>query len=100
MDSTSKRVLVLQHAEAEHLGSIAQILKQQCVKYRYLRPDQGETIPSNLDGFSGLILMGGPQSVYEEDKFPFLKSEKSLTRNAVSEKSPGPRSVPWKPDPR
>ena len=88
MDSANKRVLVLQHAGPEHLGRIAKALTQQRVEYTYVRPDLGEMIPSSMDGFAGLILMGGPQSVYEEDKFPFLRADKSLTRHAVSTNRP------------
>jgi GMP synthase (glutamine-hydrolysing) len=88
MESNNKRVLVLRHAEPEHLGSIAQALTQEGIAYTYLRPDHGEMIPSNLDGFSGLILMGGPHSLCEQDQFPFLNAEKSLARNAISTNRP------------
>ena len=83
MSSTTKRVLVLQHAEPEHLGRIAAALTHEHVEYGYLRPDLGQVVPSSLDGYGGLVVMGGPQSVYEEDQFPYLKAEKTLVRHAV-----------------
>ena len=83
MHSYNKRVLVLQHAEPEHLGHIAEALTQEGVGYTYLRSDLGQPIPKTLDGYQGLIVMGGPQSVYEEDRFPFLRAEKSLAHHAI-----------------
>ncbi len=88
MNADSRRVLVLQHAEPEHLGTIRRVLDQQGVNATVVRADLGQPVPARLDGFSGLILMGGPQGVYEEDRFPFLKAEKSLTRHAVATEQP------------
>jgi GMP synthase (glutamine-hydrolysing) len=45
-------------------------------------------VPATLDGYQGLVIMGGPQSVYEEDRFPYLKAEKALTRHAVETNRP------------
>jgi GMP synthase-like glutamine amidotransferase len=84
----NRRVLVLQHAEAEHLGRIAEALRTEGVEYQSIRADLGEPIPTRLNGFNGLILMGGPQGVYEEARFPFLKGEKLLTEQAVNARLP------------
>jgi GMP synthase (glutamine-hydrolysing) len=81
-------VLVLQHAEPEHLGRIADALTDEGVEFAYLRPDLGQPIPERLNGFHGLVVMGGPQSVYEEDKFPYLAAEKALTRHAIEMERP------------
>jgi GMP synthase (glutamine-hydrolysing) len=78
------RVLVLQHAEPEHLGLIAQALEEAEIGYECLRTDQGGPVPATLDGYQGLVIMGGPQSVYEEDAFPYLKAEKTLARRAIA----------------
>jgi GMP synthase (glutamine-hydrolysing) len=88
MHSHDRRILVLQHAEPEHLGRIADALSDACVEYTYLRADLGHPIPSTLDGYQGLIVMGGPQSVYEEERYPFLGPEKALVRHAVLMKRP------------
>lgn len=36
------------------------------------------------DSFDGLLVLGGPMNVYEEDRFPWLKREKEFIREAVS----------------
>ena len=53
-----------------------------------IRTDLGGALPPSLEGSDGLIIMGGPQSVYEEDNFPFLKGEKRLAREAVDTGKP------------
>jgi GMP synthase-like glutamine amidotransferase len=88
MDSRNRRVLVLRHAEPEHLGAIAHALVLEGVGYTYVSPYGGQDVPVTLDGFGGLVLMGGPQSVYEEDKYPFLKEEKRLTSQAIERDVP------------
>ncbi len=84
----TRTVLVLQHAAAEHLGRIAEALTTEGVDYLTVRADLGEPIPTTLDGFNGLILMGGPQSVYEDAHFPFLRGEKVLTQQAIKNDVP------------
>lgn len=86
--SYTRKVLVLQHVEPEHLGRIGDALTDEGVEFTYLRPDLGQPIPRRLTGFSGLIVMGGPQSVYEEDRFPYLAAEKALVRHAIETECP------------
>jgi len=83
-----KSVLVIQHANDEHLGRIAGVLQERGIAFDTIRPDLGESVPRTLGSYGGLIVMGGPQSVCDEDKHPFLKSEKLLTRNAVTSNRP------------
>jgi GMP synthase (glutamine-hydrolysing) len=83
-----KRVLVMQHAEAEHLGAIAEALVAEEVECSCIRGDLGESVPETIDGFQGLILMGGPQGVYEEARFPFIRAEKLLTQQAINRDLP------------
>jgi GMP synthase-like glutamine amidotransferase len=88
MTHNAKRILVIQHAPDEHLGRIGDVLRNEGVAYDTLRPDLGEAVPAALNSYSGLIILGGPQSVYEEDKYPFLKLEKQLTHDAVTKNRP------------
>lgn len=79
----SRRILVLQHAEPEHPGLLGEALAQAGVAMICVRADLGQPVPERLDGFHGLVIMGGPQSVYEEARFPFLRAEKVLVRQAL-----------------
>jgi len=75
--------LVLRHVEQEHIGSLARILDEAGMSYRYLDVFRGEPVPEEaLDSF-GLIIMGGPMGVYEADRYPFLRDEQRLIRQAA-----------------
>lgn len=87
-DSTTPRILVLQHADPEHPGLIADTVRNIGGTLETIRGDLGQPAPATLDGYSGLIIMGGPQSVYEEEKFPYLRAEKQLARQAIDNNIP------------
>ncbi|MBI4465484.1 MAG: gamma-glutamyl-gamma-aminobutyrate hydrolase family protein [Acidobacteria bacterium] len=81
--------LVLRHVEHEHLGTVARALDHAGQPYQYLDVFRGDPVPENLFGSLGslgplgLIVMGGPMSVYEADRYPFLKEEMRLIRQAT-----------------
>ncbi len=75
--------LVLQHIECEDLGTIADAMSQRGIGYRYVRLFDGDPVPSDAGKYAGVIILGGPMNVYEEDKFPFLKDEDILIKKAV-----------------
>ncbi len=76
--SSSRKVLVLQHAKSENLGTIEDALTAGGVAFDYVRTFEGQQVPQAVDESSGLIVMGGPMGVYETDRFPFLIQETKL----------------------
>jgi len=82
------KLLVLQHVKPEHLGILADFFDADGIDYEYLRIYEGNPVPENLCGYSGLVVLGGPQSVYEVDKYPFLWSEEKLIRDALRRHQP------------
>jgi GMP synthase-like glutamine amidotransferase len=68
----------------ERLGNIKDILNEKGY-------DVKEKLALEIKGneeFDGLIIMGGPMSVYENDKYPFLNLEVGLIRKALQEGKP------------
>lgn len=51
------------------------------------RLDQGDSIP-NPDRVEGLVVMGGPMSAYETDKYPYLAEECRLIRELAHRNRP------------
>lgn len=76
------KLLVLQHAEAEHPGVFRSFLAEDGHSYDAIELDQGEQLPS-LDGYDGLWVMGGPMDVWQEEQHPWLVEEKAFIREAV-----------------
>jgi GMP synthase (glutamine-hydrolysing) len=79
-------LLVLQHAPCEHPGAIADALPG--IALHTIRADLGHPVPKELGNADGLIVMGGPQSVYEQDKFPHLRDELHLIEDALRREKP------------
>lgn len=75
--------LVLRHVEHEHLGTLAAALTAANIPYRYLDVFRGAAIPGDLAGAGGLVVMGGPQGVYEADRFSFIPPELDLIGRAA-----------------
>ena len=88
MKNLQKRVLVLQHHRCENLGTIADALQRARIEARYIHSADGEPMPKELGEAAGLIVMGGPQSVYEDDKFPYLREETRLIEDALRRERP------------
>jgi GMP synthase (glutamine-hydrolysing) len=81
-------VRVLQHAEQEGPGLVADVLAARSVGVAVTRADRGEAVPERLDGEIGLLVMGGPMSVYEVDRYPYLACEQRLIESALRAEAP------------
>src|SRR3972149_1439134 len=75
-------ILVFRHAPHEGPGYLADYLDRRRLPYRLIRVDQGDPIPTSLDGISGLVFMGGPMSV--NDPLPWIPPVLALIRKAVA----------------
>ncbi|MEY6431752.1 type 1 glutamine amidotransferase [Thioalkalicoccus limnaeus] len=78
-----KRVQILQHVPFEGVGSMAAWLRARGAELRYTRFFDGQQ-PPPLDGIDLVIAMGGPMSVNDEARYPWLRGEKAFLREAVA----------------
>lgn len=74
-------ILIFRHAPHEGPGYLADYLDRHRLPHRLIRIDQGEAIPTSLDGIAGLVFMGGPMSV--NDPLPWIPEVTALIRQAV-----------------
>ncbi|MBT9569478.1 MAG: type 1 glutamine amidotransferase [Thiobacillus sp.] len=79
-------VLIFRHSPTEGPGYFATFLERHDIPWRLVRVDAGEPIPTDLNGVSGLCLMGGPMSV--NDDLPWITAELALIRQAVANDVP------------
>jgi GMP synthase (glutamine-hydrolysing) len=84
----SGTVLVVQHVASETLGTIEHALRAQRLTHRYVRIHEGDPIPSQVNDSCGLIVMGGPMSVYESKRLPHLVQEMRLIESALADHRP------------
>ncbi|HXG50978.1 MAG TPA: gamma-glutamyl-gamma-aminobutyrate hydrolase family protein [candidate division Zixibacteria bacterium] len=83
-----EEVLVFQHDPFEDLGVFAEILEKQRARYRVIQLFNGEMPAENWERVRALIVLGGPMSADDEDRFPFLRWEKRIIRAAIDEAVP------------
>ncbi|MGH7933568.1 MAG: type 1 glutamine amidotransferase [Candidatus Binataceae bacterium] len=82
------KIVVLQHHPAENLGTIADALEDAALAWQYVRVFDGHPIPKTLKGAGGVIVMGGGESVYQLDRYPYLREEMALIESALKEDRP------------
>lgn len=75
------------HAAFEPLGIIAQWAKEQGHLVSITRTYDGEQLPE-VSLFDMLIIMGGPQSSLEIEKYPYLADEIALIKKSIVENKP------------
>ena len=72
--------MVIQNIECEHLGSLAKLFELDGFNLTILN-SQSNLVPIDLLTYSGIIILGGPMSVY--DNYVYLKNEQKLIKKAV-----------------
>ena len=77
------RILVFQHVDCEHPGSLRQFLAEDGVEWDAIYLHRGDKIPS-FDNYDALWVMGGPMDVWDIEENPWLVDEKEAIRNWVS----------------
>jgi GMP synthase-like glutamine amidotransferase len=82
------KIWVLQHHPVENLGLIANSLEEAALAWQYVRVFDGAAIPKDMNGAGGLIVMGGPESVYRLDRYPYLRDEIRLIESALHDNKP------------
>jgi GMP synthase (glutamine-hydrolysing) len=81
-------VYVMQHIHCETPGIISECLKTAGISARSIRTFDGGEIPQSMNEAEGLIVMGGPMSVYDHKQFPFLLEEQRLIEAALKDDKP------------
>jgi len=76
------RAHYLQHVPFEGPGSIAPWLKAADYEITSTRFYESTTLPIP-EQFDLLIVMGGPMSINDEDRFPWLRTEKQFIRHTI-----------------
>lgn len=76
------KILVLQHADVEHPGIFRSFLTADGLTWDTVELDRGDAIP-DVAGYDLMIVMGGPQDVWQEAEHPWLRAEKTAIRRFV-----------------
>jgi len=75
--------VILQHVAHEGPGSIDRVLTESGADTVIVRLDLDEALPV-ADGLGGLVVMGGPMGVHDDDGYPWLRQERELIRAVIA----------------
>lgn len=81
------KFLVLQHIDCEGPGEIGPLMNSANISLDVVKLNHGERAPG-LSQYQAMLVMGGPMNVYEEDKYPFLREEDELIKEAINKNMP------------
>ena len=64
-----KTALFILHQQTSEAGDIANKLKIRGFNFEIRRPSLGDSLPTNLDNYSAIVVFGGPMSANDNDEF-------------------------------
>lgn len=80
------RFLVFQHIDVEHPGSFREFMKRREIIWdtvEWNRFADATFDKAQLAKYQGLLVMGGPMDVWQEDRYPWLVQEKLAIKHWV-----------------
>lgn len=80
-------ILVIKHVDWEGLGVWEDFCRQKGVAVEVVALHRGNPLPPAAQ-YQGVITLGGPMNVYQEEQYPFLKMEDQFIREAFNEGVP------------
>lgn len=82
------RLLVFQHVAHEILGTLDPLLRDAGFRIKYVNFERHPDAEPSLEGYDGLIVLGGPMNVDEIDPYPNLVIEVEVIKEAVAKELP------------
>ncbi|WP_413290318.1 type 1 glutamine amidotransferase [Bdellovibrio sp. HCB337] len=82
----ANKILIVQHEEHTSAGTTLEWAKTRGVDVVFWHPAQ-EPMPKSTDDSLGVVICGGSMDTFEEDKFPWLKTEKQFVQNLLEKKT-------------
>lgn len=77
------KILVFQHVPFEPLGTLDPILRECGFRIQYVNFGREPELKPSLDGYDGLIILGGPMNVNDVANYPYLANELTLVKEAL-----------------
>jgi GMP synthase (glutamine-hydrolysing) len=82
------KLLVCQHVPFEILGTLNPLFKSSGFRIRYVNFGRQPDAKPSLDGYQGLVILGGPMNANQVRRYPHLATEVHLIEEAVERGMP------------
>lgn len=79
------KLLIIQHEASTPAGTTLEWAKNHSLEVVFWHPAQ-ESLPPSLEGLCGAVICGGGMDTFEEERFPWLKTEKAYLRQLLDHK--------------
>ena len=83
-----RKILVFQHVASEPLGHLDPLLRQSGVRIRYVNFGREPHAEPDVRRYDGLVVLGGPMNVDQQDRHPHLRTEMEVIRSAMRDDKP------------
>jgi len=83
-----KPALIIQHHPVEEAGIIAVVLSSLGCPIETLKIFDESAVPADPEQYSAIVSMGGPMSVYDQNRFSFITAELDLLEKAMMREIP------------
>ncbi len=83
-----RKILVFQHVPSAPLGTLDGQFREAGLRIRYVNFSRHVEAVPDVRHYHGLIVLGGPMSANELDRYPHLDAEKDAIRHAVHDGIP------------
>jgi len=84
----SGEIYVIKHAEDEGPGLLGAYFQDLGWELKAVELHRGDQLPEDLRSAAGVVMLGGPMNVYEEELYTFLKLEDGFIRRVLGEGVP------------
>lgn len=84
----NEKVCVVKHVEDEGPGLLGDYFARLGWELTVLDVFRGDPLPESLDSIAGVVILGGPMNVYEEEAHPFLRLEEQFIKKVLAEEVP------------
>lgn len=82
------KILVFQHVPHEILGTLDPLLKGAGFRIKYVNFGRNSDAQPSLNGYRGLVVLGGPMNVDDVDRYTHIGIEIDLIQQAIDKNIP------------
>ena len=84
----SKEILFISHHNDTELGLMEEFFLSNSYNIHITKPLHGNILPTNIDNYAGVIILGGAMNVDDKEKYPELEKELKWIENLINTNIP------------
>ena len=86
--SLTKNILFINHHNEPELGIMEEFFINNNYDIKIAKPFHDSKLPTNLNNYSGIVVMGGIMNVEDDEKYPWIKDELNWLKDSMNTNIP------------